>query len=409
MKKILVVLTESFPYSKGESFIENEINFYNAFNSVFIIPMLPNGEIRQINLPENISINKINPINHFHKIKFCLKGCFKIHFWSEIFSVLLSLKHVTIKIKALLSYITYGEWYTSQVIKVIKAQNVPSSSQIIFYSYWMMQGAYASTRLKKSFYNAQAVSRCHRWDVYEYLNKEYYLPLRKYLLNNLDKVYSISNNAIDYINKNYHAAKTNLILSRLGTNDHGVQNYNKKENELSIISCSWVVPVKRLDKIIDSLMSITDINIIWTHLGDGPLLEDMKEKSKSLPDNITCNFHGALSNKEILTHYRQNYHDIFLNVSDSEGVPVSIMEAISFGIPVIATNVGASNEIVINEESGYILEQDESVDNIRAKILYINQLSESAYFNLRKKTRKYWESNYLAITNYQNFIQSLSE
>ncbi|MGZ5247769.1 MAG: glycosyltransferase, partial [Flavitalea sp.] len=38
--------------------------------------------------------------------------------------------------------------------------------------------------------------------------------------------------------------------------------------------------------------------------------------------------------------------DLFLNVSESEGVPVSIMEAMSAGLPVIATNVGGTREIV---------------------------------------------------------------
>lgn len=42
-------------------------------------------------------------------------------------------------------------------------------------------------------------------------------------------------------------------------------------------------------------------------------------------------------------------------MSDSEGIPVSIMEAMSFGIPVIARNVGGMSEIV-NEENGLLLE-----------------------------------------------------
>lgn len=49
-----------------------------------------------------------------------------------------------------------------------------------------------------------------------------------------------------------------------------------------------------------------------------------------------------------------NDFDLFVNMSLSEGIPVSIMEAISFGIPIIATNVGGNAEIV-NDETGVLI------------------------------------------------------
>ena len=48
----------------------------------------------------------------------------------------------------------------------------------------------------------------------------------------------------------------------------------------------------------------------------------------------------------MLDYYKNNIIDIFINLSASEGIPVSIMDAISFGIPCIATNVGGTGEIV---------------------------------------------------------------
>ncbi|NCO54621.1 MAG: glycosyltransferase, partial [Bacteroidetes bacterium] len=49
--------------------------------------------------------------------------------------------------------------------------------------------------------------------------------------------------------------------------------------------------------------------------------------------------------------------DLFINVSESEGIPVSIMEALSAGIPVIATNVGGTNEIV-NNDVGFLIDKE---------------------------------------------------
>ena len=67
---------------------------------------------------------------------------------------------------------------------------------------------------------------------------------------------------------------------------------------------------------------------------------------------------GFQDNEKIMDFYRNNPIDIFINVSTNEGVPVSIMEAISFGIPIIATNVGGTNEIVINNITGWLVDKD---------------------------------------------------
>jgi glycosyltransferase involved in cell wall biosynthesis len=46
--------------------------------------------------------------------------------------------------------------------------------------------------------------------------------------------------------------------------------------------------------------------------------------------------------------------DVFVNASTTEGVPVSIMEAMSFGVPVVATDVGGTGELV-NSRNGALL------------------------------------------------------
>ena len=47
--------------------------------------------------------------------------------------------------------------------------------------------------------------------------------------------------------------------------------------------------------------------------------------------------------------------DLFVLPSLSESLPVSIIEAMSFGIPVVATDVGGVPEIVADGETGYII------------------------------------------------------
>ena len=72
-------------------------------------------------------------------------------------------------------------------------------------------------------------------------------------------------------------------------------------------------------------------------------------------------FTGPISNNKVFELYRTTPIDLFINVSKSEGIPVSIMEALSVSIPVLATNCGGIEEIV-NNEVGYIISSDPSAE-----------------------------------------------
>ena len=73
--------------------------------------------------------------------------------------------------------------------------------------------------------------------------------------------------------------------------------------------------------------------------------------------------------------------DLFLNTSKYEGIPISIMEAIAYQIPCIATHVGGVPEI-INNDNGYLLP-------INFKPIFLTKII-SEYFNLSldKRSRK---------------------
>ena len=108
----------------------------------------------------------------------------------------------------------------------------------------------------------------------------------------------------------------------------------------------------------------------------------------------------------MLTYYQNNNPDLFINVSSSEGVPVSFMEAMSCGIPVIATNVGGSSEIV-NIDNGYLL----SSNPLPAEVA--EAISTFYHLNLEEKNKKRlaayntWEENYNAKKNYTQFAEEI--
>ena len=175
-----------------------------------------------------------------------------------------------------------------------------------------------------------------------------------------------------------------------------------QDGVIRIVSCSSVVKVKRIHLIIETLNKWNgDIPIKWTHIGGGPLLDEMKEKANSLlsnKSNVSFEFLGAFTNDEVQKYYTEHDIDLFLNVSFIEGLPVSIMESISYGIPVIATNVGGTSEIV-NTKTGFLLNRDFKANELLDLINEYITMSISEKKELREECLSVWKNDFNAETN----------
>jgi glycosyltransferase involved in cell wall biosynthesis len=106
-----------------------------------------------------------------------------------------------------------------------------------------------------------------------------------------------------------------------------------------------------------------------------------------------------------MQYYQDFPVDVFVNVSSTEGVPVSIQEAISCGIPVIATAVGGNPEIV-SEQNGILLSPDPQPDEIAAALLKIWD-DPALAGRLRRGSRQVWQTSYNAQVNFRVFAERL--
>ena len=156
-----------------------------------------------------------------------------------------------------------------------------------------------------------------------------------------------------------------------------------------------------------ALSRITEVQIKWTHFGDGDLMDDLKAEIANLPQNITVELPGRVPNSEIYQYYNDNNVNLFINVSESEGLPVSIMEAISFGIPVIATDVGGTCEIVLDGVNGRLLPETFEINELAEEIREIISLSDAEYETLSHNARRIYEDKFSAEKNYTDFCKEL--
>lgn len=106
-----------------------------------------------------------------------------------------------------------------------------------------------------------------------------------------------------------------------------------------------------------------------------------------LPDNIHCDFRGFVPNEEGLNEYQIGEYQLFLNVSSSEWVPVSIMEVMSFRILCIATDVGGTREIITDGKDGVLLRANFGSNELAGWICKFADMDEEEYQEYRRNAR----------------------
>ena len=199
-----------------------------------------------------------------------------------------------------------------------------------------------------------------------------------------------------------------VTVSRLGKFNERTPLFSKQNNSILICSCSNLIPLKQIDRIIEAISKLEISDLHWVHFGDGPLREELVQVAKKLLPNAEYEFRGIVPNGEILDFYANHYVDLFINLSSSEGIPVSIMEALSAGIPVVATDVGGTAEAVNNKNGFLIPAYFNSADaaQIITNYLKLEPLRQQQY---RQKAYQFWKDNFEAGKNYITFAKTLLE
>ena len=113
-----------------------------------------------------------------------------------------------------------------------------------------------------------------------------------------------------------------------------------------VLAIARVFPPKKTDLFVEVARLLPQYNFVW--IGNQREVTEFGE----LPSN--CHFLGNIPNAGAFC----SKADLLMLPSNYEGLPMVILEAMSFGKPVVASNVGGISEIVRNEVNGYALENN---------------------------------------------------
>ena len=174
-------------------------------------------------------------------------------------------------------------------------------------------------------------------------------------------------------------------------------------DQINITIVSRLVSHKNIKKIIRAISDLNDPLIYLNIIGDGPELNQLQKISLESNNKDNIIFHGKLNRDDINHIFLKS--DIYIQASNYEGLPHSLLEAMSYGIPVLCTPVGECKEILGNEDRGYILDLPVSKNNIKSKISEI--IGEKDIANKKGERGKDFINEKYNLTNSFNLYKNL--
>lgn len=408
-----ILFTNFYPYHKGEEYLENEIDILcSNFDKVYIFPTMVSNKMKLTRkVPSNAEIINLN-------LSISTMGKLKMFFGSNTNN----LENISVEYTGNLIQKIYTRYFCSRVAFLLEKfldTNICScmkeDDEILLYSYWFHVTASLVARIKHIFLKKNikilAISRAHRYDLYDYASPVNLIPDRNFVLKNIDYVFPCSQDGVDYLITKYPIFANKIVKSYLGTKELSEITCTRIP-VFDIVSCSTTKKVKRIDKIINVLSYLQkneNFNFRWTHIGSGKKLNKIKKLASLKLEVKSFRFLGNLSNKEVNDYYSTNNVSLFINLSDSEGVSVAIMEAISRGIPVIATDVGGTREIVHSSVNGILVSKYSSIKEIAKSIIDIKKINNKEYEQLCYNSRDIWQKYFNSKKNYREFYELIND
>ncbi len=158
-----------------------------------------------------------------------------------------------------------------------------------------------------------------------------------------------------------------LDLSRFGASqrEYSAANGRDQNQRVTLLSVGRAVEKKGYFVLLEALAGLPkSLNWQLVHVGGGPLLTALKAQAVKYGIDNRIEWCGALSQEDVLRKFREA--DLFVLASriaadgDRDGLPNVLMEAQSQGLACLSTRVSAVPELIIDHETGMLVEPDDA-------------------------------------------------
>jgi len=343
----VAILTQSYPFQiASENFLVEEEAVWRAFPEAEItwVPDVASGETYG-----HQSRNIFSGVRQKSALKIAMSGLCNFP-WRYAWNDLRLFGRVSTKVV----------WNTVKEgmqigYRLSRLSGLPE--QDVYYAYWGRTDAVVATILATKW-NAKCIYRNHRFDLYE--ERSGPIPFKRALASSESEGLYLSQVAKDYALSRFghHLASVHPLginLSQIGTTNSGIafkpEVAQGVEKDLAVVSVSGISPVKRVSlipQLLARLSETTGMRLSWLHVGGSASeVAQLALEAGAQLDRSQFEILPFVPNSEIIGILKAKPGAVFINVSISEGVPVSIMEAMASGLAIIATDVGSTKSIVL--------------------------------------------------------------
>ncbi|MBQ5997144.1 MAG: glycosyltransferase [Bacteroidales bacterium] len=410
--KQLVLFSSHFPFGSGETFLEPEIPcLCRAFDRITICTEHHNDETTARPLPDKCQVVRYRTDSSaadwlrlpWLALSFCRSCCKALQAERKAIKdagIRFRIRHL----QRLLHDLAKGLQTARFIRRHFKAEDT------LFYTYWLKAPALGLALLHARNDAWCGVSRAHGHDVYAEVHQPAYIPFQRFKVMQLNGVHCVSAYGRDYLCRRMPDLSDRVHVSRLGTPapESLPDGCPGEVRPLHIVTCSNLPAsdVKRIPLLIAALHHVR-LPLVWTHIGSGPRLAACQAGAEALQQQnpqITVEFTGQMTNRDIHRYYASHFVHAVLNVSRSEGIPVALMEAVSYGIPVLATDAGGNRE-VCNNTTGRLIPVEQTPESL-AEALTAFLTGEADRFD-REAIRQYWADRFSADRNFRVWAELL--
>lgn len=163
------------------------------------------------------------------------------------------------------------------------------------------------------------------------------------------------------------------------TNEKIIHKNYKKEGDINLLFVGWLIKEKGVIELVKAFKLVKNKKVKLNIVGDGDLKDELIRLIKKLNLTENIKLHGWKKSDELLDFYLNNH--IYITPSHNEGLSNSLIEALSYSLPVFCTKINAFTDVLENNAIYFELNDEKSIANA------INIYSQNVEFLSELSTR----------------------
>ena len=163
--------------------------------------------------------------------------------------------------------------------------------------------------------------------------------------------------------------KNKIIKINNGVDITPNEDQTSSKSDINIIIISRLVVQKNIDLVIRAFKILNDKNLKLNIIGEGGEFNNLQKLIHDLGVQDNVKILGKIHNDKINDFLKTS--DLFIQASNYEGLPHSLLEAVNYNVPILSTEVGGCKDLINNGERGFIISSPPDKNLIAENISFI--------------------------------------